>query len=776
MPAIQCPEELAPIGAGEMVILEAINAHGKRRADALIVELPSHARSISATFLRWFLLEAIAAAEPPLFRFELRKGTVEGLLNLSGASLVITPCFSDCDFPGGIDLTETQAGSFEVIGGSAAFIRANRMNADGSVVFRAPREAGGRFTIEQDLRLTGAQIRGNLDLRGCRLRDKEDDEKRAFAMRADGLAVDGTVLLSEGFRATGQISLNGARIARNLNCEGAVLKNPQGYTLSAAGARIAGSLYTRKKFRSYGAFRLEGARIIGDWKAADGHFIATASKPGWIQTDKNVLELRAIAANGLTVMATVSLNMGCHIQGTVELINAKIGGDFKFTGAFLDFPGEEILYADGLSISGAFFLDEARVNGLLRLVQTTVGQGLFVDRTIFDLTGQFEDRLGEMSVSADEIGLDVCGIFGAASKISGSFYWRRIKKIPDPTGYRRLLLSVLDGRAETVEDDRESWDALDQIDVRNCRYETITDLTGDTLWRADLLDRAYAPLNYACGPVCKFMVAVIERLPFLFGGLRSDRAERQMAIRNTMAPFCRSLEMLWLGQRVRGSKGSLEHAVTTYAPQPYIQLARVVRRTGYEAAANDIIVRMERNRTRYSGFGRWRQLGRWVTDGLVRHGFSPLRPVWLLLIWTIISAVFFEYGFANNRIVPTFENLEDYREINWKPGHERYEFNPLVYALDTLVPLIDLNQKKNWHVEPLPSQPDKAKSIELEMQQHAPLPTELLRLRYSLPNEPLGWLVLFNTFFGWVLTTFLAAGVTGLLRSSAPETPDTASD
>jgi hypothetical protein len=760
MYGIQYPEDFRPIGAGEMVMLEAVDDLRRRRADILIAAPPAHACLISATFLRWFLLEAIAAAETPVFRFELHNCTVKGLLNLSRAFLAVTLCFRRCHFPDGVDLTETQAGSFEMIGGSAAFIHANRMLAEGSVVLGAPVGTEGRFTIERDLRLTGAQIRGNLDLRRCRLGRANTPGRNTLAMRADGLAVDGTALLSGGFRATGQVSLNGARIARNLNCSGAVLRNPGGYSLSAAGAHIAGSLYTRTGFRSHGAFRLEGTRIIGDWKAGAAHFMAAASrKPGWKRTDGNSLELRAIIANGLTVLASVMLDDGCRVQGTVDLLNAKIGSDFKCNSAIFDFPGEEMLYADGISISGAFFLGEARVNGLLRLVQATIGQGLFANGTTFDLTGRFEDRLGELSVSAEEIGLNICGIFAPASKLSGSFYWRRIRKIPDPTGHRRLLLSILDSKAEAVEDDRESWDLLDQIDVRNCRYETIADLTGDTMWRADLLDRAYAPLNYGRG-----------------FRLRSDQTKDRSVIWSKVEPFCRSLEMLWLGRRGMGSRERLEYAIMTFAPQPYIQLARVVRRAGYEAAANDIIVRMERNRTRYSGFGRWRQLGRWVTDGLVRHGFSPLRPVWLLLIWTAISAVFFEYGFANRRIVPTHENLEHYSERDWKPGNERYEFNPVIYALDTLVPLIDLNQKKNWHVEPLPSQPDKAASIELEMQLHVSVLTAVGRLLDSLPNEPLGWLVLFNTFFGWVLTTFLAAGVTGVLRSSAPDTRDTAGD
>jgi hypothetical protein len=349
---------------------------------------------------------------------------------------------------------------------------------------------------------------------------------------------------------------------------------------------------------------------------------------------------------------------------------------------------------------------------------------------VFDLTGPFLDRLGDQSVSTEEFGLDVCGIYAPKAKVGGTFYWRRIKKVGSG-GYRRLLLFVLDANTETVEDDLESWALLDQIDLRNCRYNTIADLTGDTLWRLDLLDRAHAPLN---------------RFP---------------------GPFRRSLAILWASIWGRNSNDILNYAILTFSPQPYMQLARVVHQAGYEAAASHILVRMERNRTRYSGFGFWRQLGRWTSDLLARYGFSPLRPVWFLLGWSLISAVVFEYAYANGRMVPTFENSEKYSAASASTDEPRYAFNPIVYSLDTLVPLIDLNQKKNWHVEPL-LQMGKMTASQLaeEMRrQPASLLGALWRLRYSLPNDAIGWLVLFNTFFGWVLTTFLAAGVTGVLRS-----------
>jgi len=756
---MRLPEQFVPQTVCESLLLGALDDLSAGRSRLLSIEAPSNDSILSATLLRWFLLEAVPAVGLPVFRCEIGGATLEGLLDLSGATLKVVPRFLGCSFPLGLDLTEACTGGFQVIGGAVGFVRANRLVANGALILRAPLAVkpggshavpNGRLVIEEDVQLSGARVRGNVDMRGCRLGRARTSGRRSRTLQADGLEANGNVLLSDGFRATGEICLDGARIGRNLDFSGAVLRNPGGYSVSAAGAQIAGSLYTRRQFSSRGAFRLEGARINGDWRATSGRFVAAAfSDADWTPASGKRLAFRAILATGLTVHATVRLDAGFHVRGILELINAKIEGDFNCNGGIFDFPGEETLYADGITISGAFFLEEARINGLLRLVQATIGQGLFANKTAFDLTGRFRDRLGAQSVSAEELGLDVCGVYASAAKIGGPFYWRRIRKIDDPGGYRRLLLSVLDATAETVEDDPASWELLDQIDVRNCRYGSIADLTGDTIWRVDLLDRAYAPLN---------------QFP-------RSRAVRRTALRRNLVALRSSLAVLWSSIWGRRRNDRLAYAILTFAPQPYIQLARVVHQTGYEAVASDIMVRMERNRTRYSGFGFWRQLGRWISDLLARYGFAPLRPVWFLLGWTVISAVVFEYAYANGRMVPTYENLEKLSASNESSEQPRYGFNPVVYALDTLVPLIDLNQKKNWHVEPLLHMGKQAAVLRAEemRRQPASLLGAVSRLHYSLPNDAVGWLVLFNTFFGWVLTTFLAAGVAGVMRSKPVE-------
>ncbi|HKO07574.1 MAG TPA: hypothetical protein VJ487_07645 [Alphaproteobacteria bacterium] len=201
----------------------------------------------------------------------------------------------------------------------------------------------------------------------------------------------------------------------------------------------------------------------------------------------------------------------------------------------------------------------------------------------------------------------------------------------------------------------------------------------------------------------------------------------------------------------------LANAVKAFSPQPYIQLAKAVRAAGYEKAANDVLIRLERNRTRYSDFNVLRQLGRWTLDLVLLYGFSPFRPILYLLVVAVISVGFFEKAHDEGSIVAVSDNAEACKPT--APSTAKcVGFNALVYATDTLVPLVDLNQKKNWGVAAPPAPTGAASESWWQ---------GLVRAWAERPRSLPGLLIIFNTFFGWLMTTLFAAGVTGLVRGGA---------
>jgi hypothetical protein len=128
------------------------------------------------------------------------------------------------------------------------------------------------------------------------------------------------------------------------------------------------------------------------------------------------------------------------------------------------------------------------------------------------------------------------------------------------------------------------------------------------------------------------------------------------------------------------------------------------------------------------------------------------------LIWALVSAYLFQIGYDENQIVATKANQES-ADASFLPKRAPVPFNAIVYAIDTLVLIVDFNQKKNLTVTAL-------NSFSGEPNKRLTHWGELCRVLLTFPSRCFGLLLIFNTFFGWFMTTLFAAGVSGLLRTA----------
>ena len=751
---------LSPLEERMRAWLSARPDDGTRRI--LFVPANDAETSLSAPFLRWFVLEAIPAAKLPLMHFELRDAEIAERLDLAGTKSDILLRFVNCCFAETIDLTDAELAGFEMIAGRAVEILADRFVTKGSLAVRAADKSdAGRPqhraewppTITKRIRLCGADIHGNLDFRGCIFLGESPAGEARVPLFADGLSVKGNLLLSYRFSANGEVRLNGCKVGRNLDCSGATLTNSTGYSLSAAGAHVSGSAYfceTKRwstyrdqiPFVSHGNLRLEGARIDGDLDFTNGEFTSVAFllEEYWAPApdDESDEYLYAIEASGVEVGGDIQFAGAFRVRGVVDLIGAKIAGDFNCEKGVFDFPGEDALNADGISVSGTAYLDNgATTSGILRFPLSSFAQGFFVDGAIFDVSGRYRDWV-RGSRTAGELkrpgSAGICGIYAPLAEVSGEFRWRRVEKRNPGNRHYPLWLHLAGAKTDAIDDQQEAWEKLDRFDVTGCDYKSILNLIPDVAWRMGELDRQYTMLDPTrkiaalYGPVA---------LPDLFV------ANFVVAAR----ALGRALLRWWPWRHYEDAE--LRTAMKSFSPQPYIQLARAVRAAGYEKAANDVLIHLERNRTRYSDFGLLRQLGRWTLDFVLLYGFSPFRPLLFLLVAMIISTGIFEEAYDEGLIVATRDNSG---RDQWHPPS--VAFNALVYAADTLVPLVDLNQKKNWVIEAAP-----AATVARQNWWQA-----LVRAWGERPRSGPGLLVIFNTFLGWLMTTLFAAGVTGLVR------------
>ncbi len=150
----------------------------------------------------------------------------------------------------------------------------------------------------------------------------------------------------------------------------------------------------------------------------------------------------------------------------------------------------------------------------------------------------------------------------------------------------------------------------------------------------------------------------------------------------------------------------LERAGDSYEPHAYEQLTAAYRRIGDDDAAR--IVQLAKQRRRRATLPWYGRLWGYVQDATVGYGFRPLRAaVWLLSLLAVGSVA---YG------------LDHPRPIR---ADEAPDFNPVVYTLDLLLPIIDFGQERAF-----------------------------------TPDGSHQWLSYVLVITGWILATAIVAGVT----------------
>ncbi|MBW5483234.1 oxidoreductase [Streptomyces bambusae] len=154
----------------------------------------------------------------------------------------------------------------------------------------------------------------------------------------------------------------------------------------------------------------------------------------------------------------------------------------------------------------------------------------------------------------------------------------------------------------------------------------------------------------------------------------------------------------------------LEAATPEYNPEPYERLASVLRASGEDADAREVLLAKQRRRrpTLPPAARLWGHLQDWT----VAYGYRPGKAaMWMAVLWAAGALL--------------FSGLEPQA---LKPG-EAPVWNPALFALDLLLPVVDLGQQGYWRL-----------------------------------TGPWQWGAAVLVMLGWILATTVAAGASRLLR------------
>jgi len=529
------------------------------------------------------------------------------------------------------------------------------------------------------------------------------------------------LLVSEEWRVDARgIQLRGVRIAGQLDLEGATLRCPLFLDkcyfatdvpvlvsqATAMDVTLTGCLLAGLNGGQFVAKALDlsrstvtGALWLPD-AVIDGPFSCRGAQLSSHDGGK------AVAADGIRVGGDVLLDEVSSASGAVLLRGADIGGQLSCHGARLSgHDGGEAVAAQGIR-AGAVFLDEvvfesggvslrnANIGGQLSCHGAQLsghdhdGKALAADQVLiggdvlldagFSSSGEVSLSLaqieGSVSLVRARLASDATAFDSAGARIKGALLW-----VPEEQVHG--LVDLENAEVGELDDDWGSgdrsvngfWPPASQLRLRGFTYGAI-------------------------------------------GGVQPSAVSHRLDwIRSQFWPYDRTMR---------------------YTTLPYDHLAAAYRKAGLDTQATQVAIAMRSDRRRFDHLGPPRWFVNWLWDKTIKYGYQNWRAIWYMVaIYAIVAIVLF-IAQGHGLIVPV-GSINDLHPVPVATRcHANYPcFYPAGYALDVVLPLINVHQAQFWGVNGV-----------------APWGRALISFT---------WVA---TALGWVGASFLLAGLTSLVR------------
>jgi hypothetical protein len=180
-----------------------------------------------------------------------------------------------------------------------------------------------------------------------------------------------------------------------------------------------------------------------------------------------------------------------------------------------------------------------------------------------------------------------------------------------------------------------------------------------------------------------------------------------------------------------------------YRPQPYGQLARVLRERGSDIGAVSVLIAKEDARRRQRELGVGERLWGLLLDATIGYGYRPIRALWWIFGFVALGAMLFRFGYHERAITPTEPAAYQCFVRDGEPPPHYPPFNAVIYSLENFLPVVDLHQGLYWRPNPRHGSGGRMR---------------------MLSGTVLRWYLWLHILAGWVITPLFAAGLSGLVR------------
>ncbi len=200
----------------------------------------------------------------------------------------------------------------------------------------------------------------------------------------------------------------------------------------------------------------------------------------------------------------------------------------------------------------------------------------------------------------------------------------------------------------------------------------------------------------------------------------------------------------WLHRQVRSDWSQ---------PQPYRQLAMVLRQDGREEDATRVEIARETALTDYGGMPLSQHIWRTILRVTIGYGYRPLRAVWWIFVFVTLGTALFGWGYSAHLITPTDAGAYESFCADGEPPPHYPPFSSFVYSLENFLPAVDLHQGTYWRPNPRHRRTGDRPMAGGDS------------LRETMPARLLRGYLWLHILAGWTITPLLFAGLAGLLRS-----------
>ena len=571
--------------------------------------------------------------------------------------------------------------------------------------------------IEGPLELSFVRVPFPLSVQNCSLRDEirlrflriptiSLNGSSVRSINAECAKVKGTLSLANGFCADGEVQLAGTRIGNNLDCVAGRFRNFPGKALRADRIRVRGSVFLRNAFSAEGEVRLFGAEIGGNLECNDGAFLNATGN--------------ALSADRANVHGSVFLRDGFSAEGEVRLVGIQIGGNLECNGGRFKAGSGIALNADRIGVKGNVLLHSGfAAEGEVHLVGAQIGNNLTCDAGVFK-------NPGGTALNADCINVR-------------GFVFMRNGFLAD--GEVNLLSAQL---GDNFECDGGSFRNAGGKALHADRISVQGDLLLRNGFRAD--GEVSLSSSVTKGTVEWAAVANPERASLNLshataGAIRDDKASWPGAGKLSIDGFV--YQHILSGLTDVKSRLAWLALQEPFTPQPYRQLAQVMRNAGVDRGARRVLFSMEDQL--------WREEGtfpvgwvRWPLSLVVGYGYYPLRALAGLFILVMMGWAIFAGASAAGSLVPKEQKAYEFFAANGHPPAYYEPLSPLVFSIENSLPLVRLGQIDYWQPNPKPPVSDSIFSSD--------------RLLFGFQR--------LQVLLGWILATLFVAGVTGIVQKN----------